>query len=288
MKLLFSIDVFGHTSSIGCGRCTVVGYRHWITNAVVFPAFDCSKMTDDGFRKQEYDQQKGATPLVELPIDMVNDFAIGDSLHLIDLGIMKTIIRGLMKGELTNIDAKWSGHQIDQINLFLESAKVPIEIKSQRTVRSLVEFSRWKGREFRVFFLYLSLVIFRNTLKDYLFQHHLLLYCAITICYSDVYLQNYINVAEKCIQHYLIAFKNFYGDQHVTSNFHLLCHLIDDVKRFGKLDSFNAYPFESKLFYLKNLITNGNLPLSQIAKRISEQDHFGFEKKKNLLKFSMY
>lgn len=58
----------------------------------------------------------------------------------------------------------------------------------------------------------------------------------------------------------------------MTSNFHNLIHLIDDVKRFGNLDTSNAYPFESKLYYIKKLLGNGNLPLTQVTKRIHEQD----------------
>lgn len=45
---------------------------------------------------------------------------------------------------------------------------------------------------------------------------------------------------------------------------------MDDVERFGPLGKFDAYPFESKLFCIKNLIRSGNKPLSQVAKRIIE------------------
>lgn len=51
---------------------------------------------------------------------------------------------------------------------------------------------------------------------------------------------------------------------------HNLCHLVDDVERFGPLDTFSAYSFESKLFMIKNLIRSGNLPLSQVARRVTE------------------
>lgn len=54
------------------------------------------------------------------------------------------------------------------------------------------------------------------------------------------------------------------------SKIHNLSHLIDAVGRFGPLDTFDAYPLESKLYYLKRLIHSGNMPLSQIAKRIRE------------------
>lgn len=41
---------------------------------------------------------------------------------------------------------------------------------------------------------------------------------------------------------------------------------------FGILQSFNAYPFENKLYLIKNMLRTGNKPLSQIAKRLGECD----------------
>lgn len=49
-----------------------------------------------------------------------------------------------------------------------------------------------------------------------------------------------------------------------------MIHLVNDVKRFGPLHKFNAYPFESKLYENKNLIRTVSKPLVQIAKRLSE------------------
>lgn len=134
----------------GCGRCTVTGYKHHITNAIVFPDLNAPKMRDEAFRNNVY-KKKTDTALTELNIDMVQDFVVADSLHLIDLGITKTILKGYMLGRLTNVEAKWSSHQISRINEYLNSVKAPIEIKSQRAIRSLIEIANWKGREYRNF-----------------------------------------------------------------------------------------------------------------------------------------
>lgn len=263
----------GHTSNAGCGRCCVKGFKHSITNAVVFPDTNAQRMSDEGFRKYRYKQQKNLSPLVELPIDMIHDFAVGDSLHLIDLGIVKTFLKGYMEGKLTNIDAKWSSNQIIEINEYLKEVKAPIEIKSQRAIRTLSDFSKWKGREFRTFFLYPSIVVYRSFLKPHLFNHFLLLYCGLRIFYNDAHLKQYLTIGGTCIEHYLAGFKSLYGNQHMTSNFHNLAHLVDDVKRFGNLDTFNAYPFESELYSLKKFIMNGSgkSPLCQVAKRLNER-----------------
>lgn len=56
----------------------------------------------------------------------------------------------------------------------------------------------------------------------------------------------------------------------MTSNVHDLAHLVDDVIKFGELQSFSAYPFENMLGYIKRLLRNGRNPLAQVAKRLTE------------------
>lgn len=67
----------------------------------------------------------------------------------------------------------------------------------------------------------------------------------------------------------------------MTSNIHNLTHLIDDVQKFGVLQSFTAYPFENKLGQMKKLIRNGRTPLTQLAKRISEMTQLDTSKVKS-------
>lgn len=51
---------------------------------------------------------------------------------------------------------------------------------------------------------------------------------------------------------------------------HNLCHLENDVRRFSSLQTISAYPFETNLYQIKNMIRTGNKPLIQIAKRFGE------------------
>lgn len=47
-------------------------------------------------------------------------------------------------------------------------------------------------------------------------------------------------------------YKYFYGADYITSNLHNLLHVADEVVRFRLLPTFNAYPFENKLYLIKN------------------------------------
>ncbi|KAF4527066.1 hypothetical protein B566_EDAN013511 [Ephemera danica] len=43
-----------------------------------------------------------------------------------------------------------------------------------------------------------------------------------------------------------------YGEEHVSINVHALCHLCDDVRRFGPIDRFSAFPYENENGVLLN------------------------------------
>lgn len=52
-----------------------------------FPRINCPLRTDESFRKKSDDgHHKEDSPLLKLPINMVDDIIIADSLHLFDLG----------------------------------------------------------------------------------------------------------------------------------------------------------------------------------------------------------
>lgn len=77
-------------------------------------------------------------------------------------------------------------------------------------------------------------------------------------------------MAQALLAHYIECFREIYGEQYLTSNVHNLFHLVDDVKRFGALETFSAYPFENMLGRIKLLLRNGRNPLAQVAKRLHE------------------
>lgn len=51
-----------------------------------------------------------------------------------------------------------------------------------------------------------------------------------------------------------------------------LLHMTDDVQIHGQLDSYSAFPFENFMQSLKKQIRKADDPLSQIVRRISEQE----------------
>lgn len=184
-------------------------------------------------------------------------------------GITKRMLNGFKYGSLNNHKARWSISQSTEVTAFLEKCKLPSEI--HRQVRGLDELTHWKAMEYRSFLLYLSIIVLKKFFTDNkIFHHFLLYYCAVVVCTRNDQCSSNYDVAERMLMDFLVNWKALYGIDHFSSNLHNICHLVDDVRKFGPLDTISAYPFESKLYFIKRLLRSGNLPLSQVAIRISE------------------
>lgn len=94
-EVSFLLGVVNFNSKQGCQKCKITGEYSYISHCTYFPRRLCEKRTDEEFRSKQYSSHcKVDTPLTQLPIDMIEDFPVADSLHLIDLGIMKKFLTG--------------------------------------------------------------------------------------------------------------------------------------------------------------------------------------------------
>lgn len=248
-----------------------------------YPRFDAPRRTDNDFRiKRDADHHKinGLTrqfvisPLENLPIDMVKDFAIGDSLHLIDLGITKRLLVGWKSGGYNFKNAKLAPREINEISTALTKSNEFKPNEIHRAIRGMDSLAQWKGTEYRTFLLYLGPVILKDFLREDIYDNFMLYFCAITIisCDNHIYRDELLPLAEPLLLEFLNEYIDIYGIDAINNNLHNLCHLIDDVKRFGSLPRFSAYPFENKLGFIKHLLRSGYRPLAQVVKRLSEMN----------------
>ncbi|RVE41953.1 hypothetical protein evm_013393 [Chilo suppressalis] len=137
----FIKGVCNFNSRHGCLKCTTVRilgeYSHQY-HTVVFPNSRCPKRTNEEFRNNKYrDHLKSDTPLLKLPIDMIEDFPISDSLHLIDLGVMKRLLVGWRDGNFKNLTTKWRADDTLKVTQFLLTCKLPSEIHRSMRASSL-------------------------------------------------------------------------------------------------------------------------------------------------------
>lgn len=263
----FIKGVINFNGKYGCIKCTTKGTYSQISRTMVFPDINALKRTDASFRAKEYsDHQRCDSPLTRLPIDMIEDVIVADSLHLLELGVMKKLLNGWRTGCMS-MNAKWSTFEKKQISNLLVCVRFPMEI--HRRMRSLDFVSVWKGLEYRNFLNYAGIVILKDFLPDKYFTHFVILFCAVRICSVSRY-SNLLEIARSLFNDFLIQFKSLYGIEFMTSNIHNLCHVVDEVAKFGPLITLSAYPFENCLHSLKKMIQTGPNPLAQVAGRITE------------------
>lgn len=266
----FSTGVAGFNSENGaCLKCTVVGEWDRRGRHMSYPRIHCARRTDNSFRnKVDEDHHKEDTPLIKLPIDLIQDIPIADPLHLLDLGIMRKCLYGWCYGNY-NYRMKLSATDVKNMSVMLEECNKSRPKEIHRAIRGLKFLKHWKGTEYRTFLLYLGPVVLKDFLPMDVYEHFLMLSCAVTILMCEKYLK-YISVADSLLTNYIQEYINIYGIDSISSNVHNLCHVIEDVNKFGSLPEMSSYPFESFLGHLKCYLRSGHKPLAQIAKRICE------------------
>ncbi|XP_055604411.1 uncharacterized protein LOC129752669 [Uranotaenia lowii] len=265
----FIKGVLNYNGKHGCLKCTTKGKYCHSAGTVVFPDHNAQPRTNEKFRNNEYpEHQLSETPLIRLPIDMIEDVIVADALHLLELGVMRKLLNGWRTGSMTK-RAKWSTAEKTEISIFLVQIRFPKEI--HRRMRSLDFVSLWKGLEYRNFLNYVGFILLKDHLSEKFYEHFLKLFCAVRICSVETH-KSLLPVARELFNDFIDEYKALYGIEYLTSNIHNLCHIVDEVERFGPLFTLSAYPFENYLHSLKKMLRSGPLPLNQIANRLTELD----------------
>lgn len=97
--------------------------------------------------------------------------------------------------------------------------------------------------------------------------------CSILIICNDLLSNNNIEYAHSLLTYFVTTFSELYGNEYISHNVHNLLHMSSDVKNFGFLDSYSAFPFENFLQSLKKLVRKHEKPGPQIEERVCEIDY---------------
>lgn len=174
-------------------------------------------------------------------------------------------------------DENWTNIQKYQISALLTNTNRELPTEIHRAVRTLKDVRRWKGTEFRTVLLYVGMVVFKKFLPADIFNHFLLLSASVIICSTDAY-QNFRPKAREMFAEYVEDMIHLYDSHSISSNFHNLIHIVDDVERFGNLNTISAYEFENFLGQIKTKIFSYNRPLEQVARRLIERSNVNLQK----------
>lgn len=257
----------------GCQKCMCKGKYFNEHKVMAFPT-KCENKTNDSFRaRAQREHHKEDRSILEdlLSLDMIKDFPTSDSLHLLELGVMKRCLVRWRDGTKSykKVFRTACLNKVNSLLLQLNGMR-PTEI--HRAIRDLNCLHFWKGTEFRTFLLYVGSVVLKDVLPEKEYEHFKIISCATILCSSDVYA--YViqrsELVDEMIQTYVKEYANIYGEHSISSNVHNLFHLLDDVRYFGNLNTFSTYPFENCLQMLKRKLRSRNNPMQQICKRFGE------------------
>lgn len=251
----------------GCRKCETKG--KW-EGKVTFPELDANLRNDVTFRVNSEKVEKhhsGTSILQSLPIDMVADIPL-DPMHLLYLGVMKKLI-GLWINRKKGCPNKLTVDCIARLNsrIGLLSDFYPQEF--QRKSRRIDHFKMWKATEFRVFLMYSGPVVLQGIISKSMFKHFMALSTAARILSSDKYLEQN-DLAHDLLKYFVAHFGTLYGEYNITFNVHCLIHLARDSAKFGPLETFSAFKFESYLGQLKRRVRSPYKTLEQMCNRVYE------------------
>lgn len=268
------LGIKGHGGFNSCTKCTVHGRT--IERRRTFTDLDCPMRTNDDFINWvDVNFRQSDTPLVRIPdFDFVKSIIL-DFMHLVCLGVMKTMFLIWCNGELPH---KLSRQLIQSISDFMKNNTGSLPVEFFRQPRKLKYLLRFKATEYRSFLLYLGPVALKGVLSDEKYNNFLTLHVAISILSNpkSCKIPDLTEYARKLLRHFVQNFINLYGEIFITHNFHGFIHLTDDVEYFStildpiSLDTISVIPFENYLQTIKQTIKGKNKPLEQIRKRLGQ------------------
>jgi hypothetical protein len=197
---------------------------------------------------------KGESPLLNLRQFQMPRFIPVDALHVFDHGIIKLFLSAWLGNRTTRLlDSRYhvlttlpwvmSKQKVDAIERDISNLHLPEQIS--RRVRSLRDYKHWKGDEFRVFALYISLPLLKNRLHDALWLHWKLFVEGYKILLKPEIYAGEIDVAEEKLLKFYHDINRLYDPSFCTIKVHYLEHVCDSVRDFGPLGNYSTDMFES-------------------------------------------
>lgn len=211
------------------------------------------------------------TLLASIPqFDMVTGIPL-DYMHLICLGVMKKLLLQWIDRRMLSPNAK----KIISQRLRIAKEWCPQEI--HRKPEIIEHIARWKATQFRTFLLYIGAVVMHGRLPEAYLQHFnqfvFAMRCAAKKVPHDKKRSARLLQISKVVRKLLRVFVQdsiaLYGEEFVVHNVHNLIHVADDYARFGPVDEYSCFPFESFLGRLEKYIRSGNKPLEQVINQYS-------------------
>lgn len=108
------------------------------------------------------------------------------------------------------------------------------------------------------------------------YEHFLCLSLGYRVLFSSNLNEKKLNAAQTLFEMFVKDFTKFYK-RNISYNVHSLLHLVDDARKYGRVDSFSAYQYENSIRKLQLLVKNSSNIFSQIRNRLEERRSAGVQ-----------
>lgn len=213
------------------------------------------------------------TDLVKIEgFDIVRDIPL-DYMHLTLIGCCQRLVQLWVNAG----PYKMKPATIEKVSVLLEKAKNYTPAEFQRKPEKLHFIATWKATQWRLFLLYIGSVVLQGNLKEEFYDNfNLLVYCMRYLTkhvpnseFRDQILQNIGERMKLPLRYFLKQAISLYTGNIAVYKMHNLIHMPDDYKRFGPLDEYSAFKYESFFGLLKKMVTGSCEPLVQVSNKWS-------------------
>lgn len=237
-------------SFYACERCITQGIT--INRRRVYPDIKSTDRTKESFIAQmqpEHHYENLVCPLLTLPgFDPIADVVL-DSMHLLYLGVMKSLLENWI---LRSNQAHVKLRVVAQLKNIMHAIKDDVPMEYQRKVFDVDRVSQWKATQFRFFLLYCGPLVLKEILPPETYSHFLMLHVATRILHDEDYVHTYVDYAKTLLHKFFFLLPSIYGEQCQVLNMHNLLHVADDAIKFKvPLSQISAFWGESYIGIFK-------------------------------------
>ncbi|OXU17594.1 hypothetical protein TSAR_016455 [Trichomalopsis sarcophagae] len=270
----FCLGHRAHNSRAPCSRCWVRG-ECVRSGVMVYKGRDHEPRTENEYLSMIDTDHHNCMecPLASLGFNVISG-TVFDYMHLVCLGVMEKILQGIIDGRFVQSAKISNKNHVKALNSRLQAVKMYCPKDFARKPINIEKHGKFKATEQRQLLLYSGPIIFNGLVNDAVYSHFLLLHTAIRILVDPQCMTpNYIDFAQNCINLFNETSSDVYGIEFLSYNVHALLHLPDDVRSFGPLDSYSAFPYENNMTYCRKMCRKPSQHLQQIANRDAENCH---------------
>lgn len=268
----FVLNHYGHTSSHPCSKCWIIGHRctnPLFSGTMVFVGVENRLRADQEYlRMDDEDHHKGESLLGRI-IRLVSQVP-QEGMHSVHIGNVDRFLQAHLLGRFGCQRLNWRKIEILDARMNLLTEFCPSEFN--RRPNKMSQFKHYKATENRQLLMYTYPAVFEHILPDEFYENFLILHLVIRILNFDTVNPQVLPFCQGALQLYVQRCEELYGEQYVVFNVHCLLHLVEDVARFGSLDSFSAFAFENAMPQFKKDQRKPGQNLEQFYKRLLERN----------------